>query len=87
MKFTLLHIMTLLHFMKFCAIIHIEVIAMPTAKTRAVRKYNAKSYDRIEVKVAKGQKEVIAAFAKAQGMSMNGFITQAIKRAMNLESE
>lgn len=60
---------------------------MPTAKTRAVRKYNDKSYDRIEVKVAKGQKEVIAEFAKAQGMSMNGFITQAIRQAMNLDSK
>lgn len=55
---------------------------MPTAKTRAVRKFNAKSYDRIEVIVHKGEKEIIAAYAKSLGMSTNGFITAAIKQAM-----
>ena len=55
---------------------------MPTAKTRAVRKFNAKAYDRIEVIVHKGEKDVIAAYAKALGMTTNGFIVAAIKRAM-----
>lgn len=59
-----------------------EVMDMPTAKTRAVRKFNAKSYDRIEVIVHKGEKEIIAAYAKSLGMSTNGFITAAIKQAM-----
>lgn len=52
---------------------------MPTAKTRAVRKYNAKAYDRIEVIVPKGQKEIIAAYAKSIGMTTNGFITTLIR--------
>lgn len=51
---------------------------MPTAKTRAVRKYNAKAYDRIEVTVPKGRKEIIAAFAKSLGMTTNGFIVATL---------
>lgn len=53
---------------------------MPTAKTRAVRKYNAKAYDRIGIVVPKGQKEIIAAYAKSIGMTTNGFITALIKK-------
>lgn len=64
-----------------------EVMNMPTAKTRAVRKFNAKSYDRIEVIVHKGEKDVIAAYAKSLGMTTNGFIVAAIKKAMAPDNE
>lgn len=59
---------------------------MPTAKTRAVRKFNAKSYDRIEVIVRKGEKQEIADYAKSLGMTTNGFIVAAIKKAMTSEN-
>lgn len=55
---------------------------MATAKTRAVRKYNAKTYDRIELKVPKGDKEKIKTAADQSGLSLNGFISEAIKEKM-----
>lgn len=52
------------------------------AQRRAVAKYNAKSYDRLELRVSKGQGEVIKAHASAMGESVNGFINRAIAEAM-----
>lgn len=52
------------------------------AQQKATAKYNAANYDRLEVKVAKGQKVSIAAHAAAQGESMNGFLNRAISETM-----
>ena len=41
-------------------------------------KYNAKTYDRIQLVVPKGKKEQIAEFAKSKGRSLNGFVNEAI---------
>lgn len=48
------------------------------AQRRAVAKYNAANYDRIELKVKKGEKGELAEHAAAQGESLNGFINRAI---------
>ena len=37
-------------------------------------RYNAKAYDEMKVRVAKGNKERIQAHAEAQGESLNAFI-------------
>ena len=57
---------------------------MPVSKAqqRAVAKYNASNYDRIELRVEKGKKEVIKAFAEEQGKSLNEFVNEAIDAAM-----
>ena len=57
---------------------------MPVSKAqqRAVDKYVKENYDRIEVKVPKGQKEIIRAHAEARGESVNGFIGRAIDNQM-----
>ena len=55
-----------------------EVIKMPTAKTRANRRYNEKTYDRIEITVQKGGRAEIATAAAAIGMSVNAFVKEAI---------
>lgn len=52
------------------------------AQQKATAKYNAANYDRLEVKVTKGQKATIAAHAAAQGESMNGFLNRAISETM-----
>lgn len=52
------------------------------AQKRATAKYNAKAYDRIEVKVAKGKKAEIKAYAESKGESVNGFINRVIDEAM-----
>ncbi len=53
------------------------------ARKRANAKYNLKAYDRVELKVRKGEKEKIRLFAEAHGESINAFINRAIKEAMN----
>ncbi len=52
------------------------------AQKRATAKYNAKAYDRIEIKVAKGRKAEIQAFAESRGESVNAFVTRLIDQAM-----
>lgn len=52
------------------------------ARKRANAKYNQKAYDRIELKVKKGEKEKIREFAESQGESVNAFINRAIAEAM-----
>lgn len=48
------------------------------AQKEATARYNKKAYDRIDVVVPKGQREVIKAFAASQGKSLNRFICDAI---------
>ncbi|EGW36449.1 hypothetical protein [Desulfosporosinus sp. OT] len=55
---------------------------MPTARTKANRKYNEKAYDRIPVTVPKGDKEKIKAFAEKEGLSVNAFVNMAINKQM-----
>ena len=54
---------------------------MPTTKAgqQAVNRYIAKSYDRINLTVIKGTKEVIQAAAVDKGKSINGYIKDAIQ--------
>ena len=49
----------------------------------ATARYNKKAYDRINVIVKKGQREIIKAFAASQGKSLNRFICDAIAFQMN----
>ncbi len=50
-------------------------------------KYIAKAYDRINLTVAKGKKEVLQAHAAARGESVNGFINRAIDHEMERDQE
>ncbi len=52
------------------------------ARKRANAKYNLKAYDRIELKVPKGKKELIRKYAEEHGESVNSFIGRAISEAM-----
>ncbi len=45
----------------------------------------AKSYDRINLTVPKGQKDVIQAHSEATGESVNGFINRAITFTMEAD--
>lgn len=44
--------------------------------------YNSKTYDRINVTVPKGQREIIRKHADAAGQSVNAYILQAIQTRM-----
>lgn len=53
------------------------------AQKRAVAKYNAKTYDEIKVRVAKGKKEAIQMIARQNGESVNAYINKAIDERLN----
>ena len=57
---------------------------MPASKAqqKAVNKYMAANYDRINLTVPKGFKEEIKTFADSLGESVNGFIGRAIVEKM-----
>ncbi len=57
------------------------------AQQEATARYNKKTYDRIEVIVKKGRRQVIKDFAASQGKSLNKFICDAIEYQMNLAKE
>lgn len=46
-------------------------------------KYNAKAYDDIRLRVPKGQKERIQAYAEQNGESLNGFLNRLIEQELN----
>ena len=53
----------------------------------ATARYNRKAYDRINVIVKKGQRQIIKDFAASQGKSLNRFICDAIEAEMNKKKE
>ena len=58
-------------------------------KARAIEYNNefiAKAYDRINLTVPKGKKEIMQAHAEARGESLNGFINRAVDEAMEHDS-
>ena len=57
------------------------------AQKEATARYNKKAYDRIDVVVKKGQRQVIKDFAASQGKSLNRFICDAIDYQMNLPQD
>ena len=48
-------------------------------------RYNAKAYDDIRLRVPKGQKEKIQAYAESRGETVNGFINHLIAEAMGVD--
>lgn len=57
------------------------------SQKEATARYNKKAYDRINVIVKKGQREIIKAFAASQGKSLNRFICDAIAFQMQQEEQ
>ena len=56
---------------------------MGKAATHAKDKYNAAAYEDIRVRVPKGEKERIKAYAEQRGESVNGLIWRLLEREMN----
>ena len=61
---------------------------MPLSKARktANAKYNAKAYEQLPVRVAKGQKNIIQAHATARKESLNGFVNRAVNETMERDN-
>lgn len=59
-------------------------------KAEAVRYNNgfiSRAYDRVNLTIPKGQKDVIKAHAEGRGESVNGFIGRAIEEQMKRDNE
>lgn len=52
------------------------------AQKEATARYNKKAYDRIDLVVKKGQRQIIKDFAASQGKSLNRFILDAVEAEM-----
>ncbi len=53
------------------------------AQNRATQKYIKENYDNFMLRMTKGKKDKIKAFADSKGESLNGFINRAIDEAMD----
>lgn len=60
---------------------------MAGRKAKWQNDYIARTYDRINLTVPKGDKELIQAHAFARGESVNGFIGRAIVETMQRDKE
>jgi len=60
---------------------------MPTARTKANRKYNEKAYDRLYPYVKKGRKAVYEEAAKEAGVSLNDYVITAIEEKVARDKE
>ena len=49
-----------------------------TTSTAVKNKWNSKTYDTLNIRVKKGQRDIIKSHAESKGESLNGFVSQAI---------
>lgn len=57
------------------------------AQQHSVNKYIKKNYDRINVTLPKGKKELLKAHAEWKNESLNGFISRAIEEQLKRDKE
>ena len=53
------------------------------SQKEATARYNKKAYDRINIIVKKGQRQLIKDYATSQGKSLNRFILDLVEAEMN----
>lgn len=57
-------------------------MAISEAQQRAVAKYNAANYERVELRLKKGKKVLLKAHAQTHGESLNEFVNRAIDETL-----
>lgn len=62
-------------------------MAISKAQQKATAKYVKNNYDRMEMKVPKGQKAVVIAHAESRGESLNQFLNRAVQETMERDSQ
>lgn len=62
---------------------------MPASKAqqRAVAKYMAANYDEIKIRVPKGRRSDIDAYAKLHGLSLNGLANKLFRETLHISEE
>jgi predicted HicB family RNase H-like nuclease len=53
-----------------------------TTSTEVKRRYNEKAYDRVSLTIYKGQRDILQAYAKERGISVNTYIQGLIRADM-----
>lgn len=56
------------------------------AQNKATQRYIKNNYDSVMIRMPKGKKELIKAFAESRDESLNGFVNRAIDEAMESNS-
>lgn len=59
---------------------------MAERKAKWQNDYIARTYDRVNLTMPKGRKEIVQAHAEARGESVNGFINRAISEAIERDN-
>lgn len=57
-------------------------MAVSKAQQRATQKYIKNNYDRLELRIPKGERESIKKHAEKMGESLNQFLIRAVKETM-----
>lgn len=57
------------------------------SQKEATARYNKKAYDRINIIVKKGQRQIIKDFAASQGKSLNRFVCDLIEAEIKKQKE
>ena len=62
---------------------------MPASKAqqKAVNKYIKENYDVFQIRMPKGQKDIIKAHAESRGESVNSFINRAVDETIKRDGE
>ena len=60
---------------------------MGKTSSKVKDRYNAKAYDEMKIRVPKGRKADVEAYAKAQGESVNGLVNSLLRVAVGLSEE
>lgn len=50
-------------------------------------RYNAKVYDQLPIRIPKGRKQAVEAFARARGESVNGYVNGLIRADLGLSED
>lgn len=62
-------------------------MAISKSQQKATNKWIANNYDRVNLTVPKGKKDIIKAHAESRGESVNSFINRAIDETIERETE
>lgn len=70
-----------------CALLHewqaVKDISMEKFdQKRYINEYNAQHYDKVILRLPKGQREIVKAYASEKGMSLNSYLVALIKEDM-----
>ena len=60
---------------------------MSRTSSRVKDRYNAKAYDEMKIRVPKGQKAAVEAYAKQKGESVNSLVNRLLREDMGVSED